>query len=64
MGVALGLLLGADKARLGDGRVWGKVHKAPTPEEQGVISPECQGTIAASGRASICAQASQKFMQL
>lgn len=56
MGATLGLH-GADKAWMGDRRVWGRVLKAPSPEEQGVISTECQGTIAASRQAYVHRQA-------
>lgn len=33
------------------------MHKAPSPEEQGVTSAECQGTIAASRQAYVHRQA-------
>lgn len=56
-GALLASSMGQIKHGWGNGRVWGKVHTAPSPEEQGVISTECQGTRAASREAYVHRQA-------
>lgn len=50
MGATHGLLSGADKAWMGERRVWGKVHKAASPEEEGVISISAKGPEQLEGR--------------
>lgn len=53
----MGATLRQIKHQVGDGSVWGKVSKAPSPKGQGVTSTECQGTTAARRQAYVHRQA-------